>query len=84
MVDVVKGYALLIWSDPECSWVSIAVRSDRSVLDDLAERFVCWLPFHVRVIEVASLDDDAVEAAGRAEPWPDHVAFLHHESFGIE
>lgn len=84
MVDGVKGYALLMWSDLALSWVSIAVRWDRSVLDDMAERVICWLPVHTRVIEAASLDDDAVEAAGRAEPWPDHVAFLHHEAFGVQ
>lgn len=84
MAERAGGYALLVWSELEFRWWSLAVSEDRERLVDLRKRMSLCVPVLTRIIEAASADDDDVEAAGVVEPWPGHVAHLHHESYGIE
>jgi len=80
----VGGYALIGWNDSFFHWVSISVSEQRERLVCLRDRLRMAHPFEMRIIEAASIEDDDVEAVGAVEPWPDHVAHLHHEAHGIE
>lgn len=86
MADVVpikRSYALVVWSLPDFSFACIAVSSNRKRLEALCTRLLMFVQHDFRVIETPSLDDEAVEAAGLGLPWPEEVAFLHHEADGI-
>lgn len=79
-----RGFALVVWCEPGFCWASVCVSEKRELLVELCERLRLFGPGEFRVIEAASVEDDAVEVAGEALPWPAGFAYLNHESYGIE
>lgn len=72
------GFCLAVWSDVFSSWVSIAVVRDRDWIEHLAGR-LAMLGLVIRVVPVASVDDEDAEEAALSKVRPPRGAFVAHD-----
>lgn len=75
-----KGFALMIWSEPEGCWASLAVSDRRSRVEALRERLAYFSHIETEILSAASCADVDVEAAARDLEPPFGVLFIRPDA----